>query len=238
MKKLFGRTVISFCIILGLLLASGHAFLADTVIDFDKNTSTKEAETIKLNTEVNGFFEVKDDKDFYVFTLNSDGKLTFKLTSEEGTYLSLLNEDKNVLKTISVRTWQSVLEYSSFTMNIKKGTYYFQVETVGNIDGYSYDFSTEFVKKGNPIKVMWGKTELKVGQIGKVTILSDTPLVKLNNDGTLTTVRTLKKGEEYRVYSYKGQHNGLYGVGGGNFIQKNQNVKYETPSKAKLALLQ
>lgn len=88
-------------------------------------------------------------------------------------------------------------------------------------------------------KVMWGKTELKKGQIGKVTILSNTKLVKLDNDGNLSVVRTLKKGEEYRVYSYKSNLDGLYGVGGGNYIHKNISlVKYETPSKRKLELLE
>ena len=86
-------------------------------------------------------------------------------------------------------------------------------------------------------KVMWGKTELKLGQIGKITILEDTPLVKLESNGVLATVRSMKKGEEYRVYSFKGNQGGLYGLGGGNFVQKNTKVKYETPSKSKLALL-
>lgn len=86
--------------------------------------------------------------------------------------------------------------------------------------------------------IMWGKTELKLGQIGKVTISSDTKLVKLEKDGSLTTVRPMKKGEEYRVYSFKSNHGGLYGVGSGSFVQKNAKVKYETPSKSKLALLQ
>lgn len=87
-------------------------------------------------------------------------------------------------------------------------------------------------------KVMWGKTELKLGQIGKVTVLSNTTLVKLESNGSLSTVRTMKKGEEYRVYSYKSNHGGLYGVGGGSYVQKSSKVKYETPSKSKLALLQ
>ncbi|MDI2588027.1 hypothetical protein OR571_13110 [Psychrobacillus sp. NEAU-3TGS] len=86
-------------------------------------------------------------------------------------------------------------------------------------------------------KVMWGKTELKIGQIGKVTVLASTNLVKLNANGSLTTVRTLKKGEEYRVYSYKSNNGGLYGVGGGSYVQQTTKVKYETPSKSKLALL-
>lgn len=87
-------------------------------------------------------------------------------------------------------------------------------------------------------KVMWGKTELKLGQIGKVTVLSNTTLVKLESNGALSTVRTMKKGEEYRVYNYQSNHGGLYGVGGGSFVQKSSKVKYETPSKSKLALLQ
>lgn len=85
--------------------------------------------------------------------------------------------------------------------------------------------------------VMWGKTELKLGQIGKVTISANTPLVKLKNDGSIITVRTLKQGEEFRVYSYKNNHGGLYGVGGGSFVKKDNKAKYETPSKSKLALL-
>ena len=83
-------------------------------------------------------------------------------------------------------------------------------------------------------KVMWGKTEFKAGQIGKITILANTPLVKLDGKGKLTTVRTLKKGEGYRVYEYKKQNGGLYGIGGGSFVRKNAKVKYETPSKNEL----
>lgn len=86
-------------------------------------------------------------------------------------------------------------------------------------------------------KVMWGKTELKQGQIGKVTILADTNLVKIGSNGSLNKVRTLKKGEEYRVYTYKGTNGGLYGLGASSYVQKGSQVKYETPSKSKLALL-
>ena len=56
---------------------------------------------------------------------------------------------------------------------------------------------------------------------------------------TLTPDKRLKKGEEYRVYSYRvAGTNGYYGLGGGLFVQKSDRVKYETPSKAKLALLE
>lgn len=86
-------------------------------------------------------------------------------------------------------------------------------------------------------KVMWGKTELKLGQIGKVTVNSRTVLYKLEKDNKLTKIRDLKAGEEFRVYSYKSMEGGLYGVGASSFIYKSPVVKYETPSKSKLALL-
>ena len=86
--------------------------------------------------------------------------------------------------------------------------------------------------------VMWGKTELKKGQIGKVTILSDVSSYKIVNSNSTQPDKTLKKGGEYRVYSYKVIGNqSLYGLGGGLFVQKSTKIKYETPSKAKLALL-
>lgn len=86
-------------------------------------------------------------------------------------------------------------------------------------------------------KVMWGKTELKLGQIGKVTIKSSTVLFKMGKDNSLVKVRNLKAGEEFRVYSFKNNNGGLYGLGGGNFIQKNLSTMYETPSKSKIASL-
>lgn len=104
-------------------------------------------------------------------------------------------------------------------------------------------FAIGFISYGSTnaeaaVRVMWGKTELKEGQIGKITILKPTELVKLESNGSLSTVRTLKKGEEFRVYSFKSQHGGLYGVGGGNYVKKDDRVKYETPSKNKLAQLE
>lgn len=94
-------------------------------------------------------------------------------------------------------------------------------------------------------KIMWGKTELKAGQIGKVTILSETTLFKIDGRN-IDPIRELNPGEEYRVYSAKVAIEGyvpMYGLGGGYYIVQNDNiangitVKYETPSKAKLALL-
>lgn len=94
-------------------------------------------------------------------------------------------------------------------------------------------FNAEYVQAATT--VMWGKTELKKGQIGKVMILKETPLYKIDSDGSLSELRKLAKGDEFRVYSYQAKNGGLFGVGGGGFIQQNVTaVKYETPSKTKL----
>jgi hypothetical protein len=79
--------------------------------------------------------------------------------------------------------------------------------------------------------------ELLKGHFGKATILKNTELWKLDADGKLTLTRKLKKGEEYRIYSYKSVDYGLFGVGGGHFIKKSSSVKYETPSKSKVSAL-
>lgn len=86
-------------------------------------------------------------------------------------------------------------------------------------------------------KVMWGKTELKKGQIGKVTILSDTRANTIKNH-IIQPNMVLKKGGEFRVYTYRvlGDKQ-FYGLGEGLFVQKTAKIKYETPSKAKLAQL-
>ena len=105
-------------------------------------------------------------------------------------------------------------------------------------DGLIYFTNKDELWKVTP-KVMWGKTEVVKGQIGKVTIKRTTTLWKSNGNGTYVKARNLQPGEEYRVYQYKTDKNGLYGVGGGLFVQKNSsNVLYETPSKKKLVLLE
>ncbi|OMF61561.1 hypothetical protein BK139_06905 [Paenibacillus sp. FSL R5-0490] len=80
-------------------------------------------------------------------------------------------------------------------------------------------------------KVYWDGVELKKGQIGRLTILQDTPLYKLDGDQKVLS-KTLKKGSHYRIYAFKPEK---LSVGGGYYVDRDQKVKYETPSKAKLA---
>ncbi|MBB3870441.1 MULTISPECIES: hypothetical protein [Anoxybacillaceae] len=80
-------------------------------------------------------------------------------------------------------------------------------------------------------KVYWDGVELKPGQIGRLTILKQTPLYKLDASKKVF-VRNLKPGQKFRIYAFKP---GMLGIGGGYYVDRDSRVKYETPSKAKLA---
>ncbi|TFD97095.1 hypothetical protein [Jeotgalibacillus sp. R-1-5s-1] len=80
-------------------------------------------------------------------------------------------------------------------------------------------------------KIWWDGAELTKGQIGKLSIQKDTSLFKLEGEKKVHS-RTLKAGEQYRIYSFKP---GLLSVGGGYFVARDAKVTYQTPSKAKLA---
>lgn len=91
--------------------------------------------------------------------------------------------------------------------------------------------------------VMWGKTELKKGQLGKVKVIKEVMLFQLKKS-YIEPVRMLKPGEEFRVYNTKTiRFIPLYGLGGSMYVIQNDRndndsyIKYDTPSKRKLALL-
>lgn len=87
-------------------------------------------------------------------------------------------------------------------------------------------------------RIMWGKTELRPGQIGKITILQPINLWTDDEKGDLKEVRILNETEEYRVYDYRDKHGGQYYVGAGMWVTKiPTHIKYETPSKAMLEKL-
>ena len=87
-------------------------------------------------------------------------------------------------------------------------------------------------------KVYWDKLLMKKGQIGRITVEKPINLWKKEANNKLTFVRVLNPGEQYRVYNYDKQHSGQFGVGGGYYVTDIKGlVKYETPSKGKLAEL-
>ncbi|QNU23366.1 hypothetical protein [Geobacillus zalihae] len=79
-------------------------------------------------------------------------------------------------------------------------------------------------------KVWWNGMELVQGQIGKLTVLKDTELYKLQGEKKVY-IKTLKAGGVYRIYTFKP---GMLGLGGRYYVDRDARVKYETPSKAKL----
>lgn len=124
----------------------------------------------------------------------------------------------------------------------------FYINTPGMTDGY-WDVSAYFydgvnvekqsfneVNRYFPLlgKVWWDGIELKPGQIGRLTVLKDTPLYKLEGEKKVYS-RTLKAGEFYRIYAFKP---GKLSVGGGYYVDRDEKVQYQTPSKTKLKLTQ
>lgn len=86
-------------------------------------------------------------------------------------------------------------------------------------------------------KVYWDGIELRKGQIGKITVNKPINIYK-REGGKLVFERVLKKGEQYRVYTYDNKFGGQYGLGGGLFVTKmSSHITYKTPPKSKLAEL-
>ncbi|MFE4524754.1 hypothetical protein ACFRCQ_22050 [Cytobacillus firmus] len=97
------------------------------------------------------------------------------------------------------------------------------------------EYNSGFCDQYKGVKsIWWDGIELKSGQIGRLIILKDTPLYKLEGEKRIFS-RTLKKGEFYRIYAFKP---GKLSVGGGYYVDRDPKVKYETPSKAKLQAVQ
>lgn len=94
---------------------------------------------------------------------------------------------------------------------------------------------TEVEKSSSTRVVHWDGAVLKKGQIGRVTVTKPINLWKRDGEN-LVFVRILKPGQTYRVYNYDSMYFGQYGVGAGYYITNmKSHMKYETPSKAKLA---
>lgn len=80
-------------------------------------------------------------------------------------------------------------------------------------------------------KIYWDGVELKLGQIGRLAVLEETILYKLEGNQKVFE-RNLLPGETYRIYTFKP---GKLGIGGGFYVDRDKRVRYQTPSKAKLA---
>jgi hypothetical protein len=193
------------------------------------NDSLRTANPIKLNSKIEGFVKNEYDRDYYKIILPQPTKVKVLLSNTGySKYVSIYDKDNNHLTSFST---DPSTDYDGYytEIGLNRGEYYIRV--VGSRNNDPYILTVTAPKPS----VWWGKVKLIKGQIGKVTVLKDTYLWKMDAKGKLTSVRKLKKGEELRVYSYK---NGMYGVGGGYYVKKDAAVKYETPSKTKLKQLE
>lgn len=201
--------------------------------EVEDNGSFKTANLVNVNRryegnahKINTVWDRFKDEDYYKFNVVYGGMYKLLFKGEGASFAFVYNADEE-----AVTGWKDSKVY------LKPGTYYL----------YTYNTSTQFTNQpywfeiqylDTPSRVMWGKTELVKGQLGKVTVQKSTTLWKRHSDGTLEKARTLQAGEEYRVYRYLNEKSGLYGVGGGLFIEKNPSqVLYETPSKKNLNLV-
>lgn len=190
------------------------------------------------------------------FSLNSNPNQPTNTQSLISYFTSLSYTDyQNGLGFMKFSDFNNPHYYAGLAINLDKkfnsdGVYWFggPVQEDGQVKAYFFegvDLVEESMQRISstgtfPLmnKVMWGKTELWKGQLGKVTIKKPTILWKRTDNGNLEKVRELKVGDEYRVYRYLDEKNGLYGVGAGMFVERNTtSVLYETPSKRNLRLV-
>ncbi|KJE25948.1 hypothetical protein LG52_3286 [Geobacillus kaustophilus] len=85
--------------------------------------------------------------------------------------------------------------------------------------------------------VQWGQVQWKQGMIGKVVILRDTSLYRLNGT-TWQPAMTAKQGREYRVYSQKRAGGAVYySLGGGLYAKQGDAIQYVPFTKDELLAL-
>lgn len=82
--------------------------------------------------------------------------------------------------------------------------------------------------------VKWDNGTLVEGQIGRVNMVKNAVLFKLENGKLIKTNLLRKAGNTYRIYSFIGSGNSQYiGVGGGYYFHNTTATVYQTPSPTK-----
>ncbi|AIE61476.2 5'-Nucleotidase domain protein [Bacillus methanolicus MGA3] len=245
----------------GKAYASGYdSYMPDTtkILKFahSEGSSTQEFSYVKDGKYIwKGIYSYDHDQHFTkYYKENKSGLIIGNLDNEKFSFLHLAypvrvgttwshTDDKgkkiickitSVTKTIKIRagTFKNVVEVKE-----SNGAYSYYAKHVGLIKSYrpNATFDPDFVELVSiktKITVMWRNSELKKGQIGRITVQKPINLWKRDKDQRLQFVRILKPGEQYRVYTFDNLYGGRYGLGGGYFVTKMpKHVKYETPSK-------
>ncbi|MCL6586224.1 MAG: serine protease [Anoxybacillus sp.] len=81
--------------------------------------------------------------------------------------------------------------------------------------------------------VSWEGEKLQKGQIGKVSVLKDTPIVTFKNKKTVV-IGKAKRGNVYKVYAIQTNY---FHIGNHRYIKNSTNVRYKAVPKEKLVLL-
>lgn len=102
-----------------------------------------------------------------------------------------------------------------------------QIETVSSLPSTSK--VSENIKPR--VSIIWGKSTLVEGQIGRVNLVKNAVLYKMENNKLIKTNLLRKNGSFYRVYGIIGSGNKQFlNVGGGYYLHRTTATNYETPS--------
>jgi len=212
----------------------GFLHAAGGKVKFDSSKAAGERVVSIEYKKADGTYAPVQDNETYTIATNAftakggDGYDVFKMAYDEGRVTDLGLSD-----------WENLAEHLLSLDRIPTITEDRIVDIYGAVQPEPHP--QEPVKPGKPgetPKVYWDGLLLKKGQIGRITIEKPINLWKKDANGKLSFVRILKPGEVYRVYGYDKEHFGQYGVGAGHYVTNMKGyVKYETPSKAKLAQL-
>lgn len=103
-----------------------------------------------------------------------------------------------------------------------------QIETVSSLPTTTSKVSENIKPR---VSIIWGKSTLVEGQIGRVNLVKYAVLYKMENNKLIKTNLLRKNGSFYRVYGFTGSGNKQFlNVGGGYYLHRTTATNYETPS--------
>ena len=117
------------------------------------NNNFNNANSISLNTTYYGQISVKDNKDFYKFTITTSGRVKLDVNAGiEWAYYHIYDSNGNTMFDVN-RKWNSTTEIMTMSesIDLTSGTYYFNVEKDGSRTG-NYHFKISFTSANESFK--------------------------------------------------------------------------------------
>ncbi|KOO49128.1 pre-peptidase C-terminal domain-containing protein [Viridibacillus arvi] len=115
----------------------------------ENNNSIKKANTIRLNDKYTGAIDFKSDKaDYYKFKIPSSGRVTVSTSNmiESDWIVGLLDSKGKIIDERYTDHNYDPSGFTSYTMGLKKGTYYIRISGYGTDDDTNYIFNVKFKK--------------------------------------------------------------------------------------------